>query len=142
MTNIKIPIWFWIVAVIALLWNLAGLSQFFMDVSMTSEQLSTLTLEEQELYKQRPLWALIGFAIATLGGTLGAIFLLLKKSWCHPLFLISLIGLILQNVWSFFMSDAMEVYGSMAAIMSSVVIIFALFLLWFAKFSIKKGWVR
>ena len=44
-------------------------------------------------------WVTGAFAIAVFGGTLGCIGLLMLKSWSKLLLLISLLGVLAQDVW-------------------------------------------
>ena len=88
-----------------------------------------------------PAWATAAFAIAVFAGALGCIALLLRKSWAKSLFVLSLIGIVVQMVYNLFMSKAMEVYGPGAAIMPIMVMLFGIFLIWFSKKSISKGWI-
>lgn len=69
----SIPIWFWIVTIIALIWNLTGVMQFILQVSMTSQDLAILPEDQQALYAVMPSWVNIAFALAVFGGTLGCI---------------------------------------------------------------------
>lgn len=139
--SIKIPAWYWIVAVIMLLWNLLGVGAFFSQVGMSDEAMAALPEAERELYSSYPLWTTVAFAVAVFGGALGCIGLLLKKKWAKMVLIISLIGIIIQMFHSLVISGAMEVYGPGAAVMPVMVIVFAIFLVWLSNFSIKKHWL-
>ncbi|VAW11040.1 hypothetical protein MNBD_BACTEROID03-2112 [hydrothermal vent metagenome] len=96
-TRVKPPIWFWIVSVLALLWNLLGVMAYLAQVNMTDETLAALPEAERALYENQPIWATMAFAIAVWGGALGSLALLLRKRWARAVLLISLIGIIVQN---------------------------------------------
>lgn len=49
--NISVPIWFWIVTVIALLWFLMDMSAFTMRVFMSEDFLSSMPENQQDLYR-------------------------------------------------------------------------------------------
>lgn len=70
---------FWIISVLALLWNLLGVMAYIMQVTMTPEALQALPAEQQALYTNVPAWATAAFAVAVWGSTLGCILLLLRK---------------------------------------------------------------
>lgn len=140
--KISIPIWFWIIAVVALLWNLMGVMSFYMHVFITDEALQALPEAERNLYDSYPLWTEIAFGIAVLGGFLGSIALLMKKKWAKSAFLISLLAIIPQMTHNLFFTNVKEVYGPGTEIMPVMVIIFGVFLLWFSSFGIKKGWLK
>ena len=135
------PAWFWVVAVIALVWNLLGLMAFVMQVTMTPEALAELPAAEQALYEAMPLWVLIAFAVAVFGGTLGAIGLLLRKTWARLMFIISFVGLVVQASYNFLLSETFDVLGSGAMLMPILVIVIAVFLIWFAGMAIRRHWL-
>src|SRR5690606_8872459 len=96
---------------------------------------------EQTLYADLPAWVTAAFAIAVFGGTFGAIGLLLRKKWARIVFLISLIGIIIQMSHNFFISNNMEVYGPGALIMPIMVLVIGVYLIMFSKAAIAKGWI-
>jgi hypothetical protein len=129
MSSIKVPTWFWVVAVIALLWNLLGCMAYVMEVTKTEEAIAALPAAEQALYAEIPAWATAAFALAVFGGALGCVALLLRKSWAVPLFVVSLIALCIQMYHSLFMIDSIAVYGPGSAAMPAMVILIAIALL-------------
>ena len=87
----KPPIWFWVIAVVALVWNLMGVMAYIGQAYMTEAELNALPEVEQALYANYPAWATAAFAIAVFGGAIASIALLLRKKLAKTLFLISLI---------------------------------------------------
>jgi len=132
---------FWIIGIIALLWNLAGLIAFFGDVFITQETLAALPDAQRELYESTPSWLKVFYGIAVFGGTLGCILLLVKKSFAIQLFMISLIAILIQMGYSIFMTNAIEVNGLVSIIMPIVVIGISIFLVWYARHTKAKGWI-
>lgn len=142
MTN-KIPTWYWVVAVLMLLWNLMGLMAFVGQTYMTEEMIAALPQDQQDLFNNTPGFMSIAFAAAVIGGTLGCIGLLLRKKWAYYLFILSLIGVLFQNVYGWLATNVIEVYGTgQAIIMPLLVIAIAVFLIWHSQQSIKKGWLN
>lgn len=137
----KVPTWFWIVSVAALLWNLFGVSQYLMDVYMSPETRASLSDEMQTVLANRPAWAVAGFAIGVFGGALGSLGLLLRKSWATPVLMLSLGGVLLQNVHNFFMSNNIELLGTSAIAVPATIIVVGVALIWFARMSQAKGWL-
>ena len=135
-----IPSWFKIVAIIALIWNLLGVVAFVGQMLITPEMLSALPIAEQELYANTPLWATAAFAIAVFSGAFGSLFLLMRKSLATPLLTFSLVGILVQNVHSFFISNSIEVYGPGGMIMPVMIIFLAIYLIWLAKNAQANGW--
>lgn len=142
-TSQKIPVWFYIASAFFFLWNIMGITSFFMHTFVTEETLNALPANERALYGEYPFWVTIAFALAVFGGTLGSIGLLMQKKWAKTAFIISLIGIIPQMIHNIFFTSSMEVYGpGQAATMPILVVIFGIFLIWFAQYSIKKGWLK
>ncbi len=141
-TRVKPSSAFWVIAIIALLWNLSGLFAFFSEVFITEEALSSLTDAQRQLYESTPVWLKVFYGIAVFGGTLGCIVLLLRKKLSIQLFTISLIAIIIQMSYSLFMTNAIEVYGIVSAIMPMVVIGIGVFLVWYSRRSKNMGWIK
>ncbi|MGG5486036.1 hypothetical protein [Gaetbulibacter sp. NE] len=140
-TRTKPPIWFWIISVIALIWNLMGVMAYLGQAYMSDADLSALPEAEQALYTNVPAWATAAFAIGVFGGALGCLLLLLRKKWAKSLFIISLIGVLIQTSYNLFVSDALDVYGTKGLIMPIIILIIALYLIMFSNKSIAKGWI-
>ena len=139
----KIPMWFWVVSILFLLWNIMGVFSFLAHNFISAEALAELPSNERELYGEFPLWTTIVFAIAVIAGMIGAIGLVLKKKWSKMAFVISLLAIIIQMIHNVFFTNAIEVYGTVQAVtMPALVIIFGLFLVWFSMFAIKKQWLN
>ena len=140
-TLIKLPTWFWIVAVAALLWNLLGVMAFVGQVTLTPEALAKMEPGERALYENVPIWATIAFALAVFGGALGCVLLLLRKGLASTVFLISLIGIVVQMGYNFLLSGSLAVYGPGALAMPVMILIIGAGLLLFSKHAAKVGWI-
>lgn len=132
---------FWVISVIALLWNLMGVSAYLQQVYMTDSFKAMYTEEQLKLITETPAWVNGAFAIAVFGGVLGCILLLLRKKLAKTVFLLSLIGIVVQMYYNFFVIDSIAIYGPGATIMPIMIVLFALFLIWYSKFCIKKNWI-
>jgi len=139
----KIPMWFWVVSIFFLLWNIMGVFSFLAHTFISNEALAELPSNERELYGEYPLWTTIVFAIAVIAGMIGAIGLVLKKKWSKMAFVISLLAIIPQMIHNVFFTKSIEVYGTVEAVtMPALVVIFGLFLVWFSMLAIKKHWLN
>ncbi|MFL0352560.1 hypothetical protein [Xanthomarina sp. GH4-25] len=144
MTNIstnKPPLWFWIVGVVALIWNLMGVMAYIGQAYMTDADLASLPEAEQALYANYPAWATAAFAIAVFGGSIASIALLLRKKLAKTLYVISLLGIVVQMIYNFFISEAMDVYGPGGMIMPVMIIIIGFYLIGFSNKCISKNWI-
>ncbi|MCJ7467336.1 MAG: hypothetical protein MUO53_11665 [Maribacter sp.] len=138
---VKPPKWFWIVSVLALLWNLMGVGAYLQQVFMFAEDLELLTQEERQLMEVQPAWVHGAFAIAVWAGALGCIALLLRKKWARAVLIISLLGILGQMTYMFFMSDTFAVSGSSAMIMPIMIIVVGFLLVFLARSATDKKWL-
>jgi hypothetical protein len=135
------PKWYWPVVIFFLLWNLMGISSFFQHIMLTDAEIDTFSVEEQELYKSYPFWTVIAFSIATFGGLIGSIGLIMKKKWAKLAFIVSLIAIIPQMTQNAFFTNANEIYGNSSYIMPISVTLFGFILVWFSNVAISKKWL-
>ncbi len=135
--------WFWVIAVLALLWNLMGVGAY-LGAAFGGEEvlIEAYGAEGAQVMMGRPAWATAAFAIAVFGGALGCIALLLRRSWAVWLFVLSFIGVLVQNLWGFFLSDAAKYMLDFDKIMVPMIIVVAIFLIWFARHMTAKGVLR
>lgn len=136
----KVPMWFWIASVFFLLWNILGVLSFVGHAFMSHED---MTAEQVELLKEFPIWTYVVFAIAVATGFLGSVALLMRKKWANLMFLVSLIAVLIQMTHNVFLTKSIEVYGMAQAItMPILVVVLAVILVWFSRFSTKKTWLN
>ena len=129
----KPEITFWVIGIIALIWNHMGVVAYLMQAYMTDEDLLALPLEEQALYIDIPAWVTAAYALAVFGGALGCLLLLMRKKLATLIFIFSFISILIQMSYNIFMSKAVEVYGPGGAIMPVMIIIIGAFLIWYSK---------
>ncbi len=119
---------FWLTGVFALVWNLIGVAMWYMQVNMSADQLAAMTEPQRQVYEATPGWLNIAFAVAVFAGVLGALGLLLKKRWAGTMFLLSLIALLVQMIGAY-------------VVMPAVLLLIALFLLWYANKAQARHWL-
>jgi len=135
----KPPIWFWILSVIALIWNGLGVMAYLTRAFMTDEMIAELPTEAQaEFLVEYPAWYTAAFALAVFCGALGCLALIIKKKWAYPLLVISALGAIVQHIYLFMNVDM----DGAAMVMPILVIGVCIFLIWFAKNAISKHWIN
>jgi len=132
---------FWIIGIIALIWNLMGVFAYIAQAYMTDEDLAALPENQRALYENVPAWVTAAFAISVFGGALGCILLLLKKKMATTVFVISFLAILAQMTYNFFMSKAVEVYGPGGMVMPIMVIIIGYFLIYYSKRAANYGWI-
>ncbi len=137
----KAPTYFWIVSGVFLLWNLMGVMAFVMQITMSPETLATLPEGERALYESTPAWANAAFGLAVFAGTLGSLFLLLRKAWALPALVASLVGIAVQLFHAFALSDALQVLGPGGLVMPILVTVGGVGLLFFARSAQSRRWI-
>ena len=136
------PVWFWVVAVLALLWNLFGLAMFYMQYTMSPDQVAQLPEAQRSLHEAMPGWIWAVDGVATIAGTLASLLLLARKRLALPLFWVSLIAVLVLFGYCLFPGRMLEVLGPAQALpMPIVVTLVATLLVWFARKAVARGWL-
>jgi hypothetical protein len=132
-----------IIGVILLLWGLMGIAAFIMQYRIDLDELARTDPAATRAFAAMPGWVWTVYAIAVSTGTLGAIALLLRKSVAAFLFLISLVGVIVQFSYTF-LGTALLAEKEWAATASFPAFIFAvaLFAWLYARSLVAKGILR
>ena len=138
----KPPVWFWIVSVIALIWNGLGVHGYISQAYKLSAYTDAYTKEQLEVMSTLPSWYTALFAIAVFAGALGCLFLLLRKKIAKLLLILSFIAATIQMIYFLFIADLKGVDFSANEIMAYMIIVFALFLVWFANHATKNEWLK
>ena len=128
---------FWVIGAIALIWNVMGVINFF--VQMNPDVLATYRESERAIVEGRPLWATIGFAIAVFGGALGCLLLLLRKSAAYYLFVASLLGVIVTMTHALGVGIDFGLGEILGIILMPLVV--TVLLIWYSKQAKSKGWI-
>ncbi|MBE9489227.1 MAG: hypothetical protein IMY67_02940 [Bacteroidetes bacterium] len=141
MTNTNKPnTVFWIIAIIALIWNLFGVFAYLGQAFMTDEVLALMPQGDQDYHNNVPAWVTAAFAIAVFAGVLGCIGLLMRKKWSKRLFMLSLIAVLVQSTYNFFIQEYVDLSGE-REYMPIMIILVAAFLVWYSKNVTVKGWL-
>lgn len=135
------PKWYLPVAILALLWNLLGCVAYLGDVMLTPDDIAKMSPDQQALYAARPAWAVAATAIAVWGGAAGCLGLVLRRRWALPLLLLSLAGVIVQDVALFVVSSAAAQAGTVAYVLQGLVLAIAIGLVLLARKAIARGWI-
>lgn len=137
----KPAVWFWIISVVALLWNAMGVFQYLIKAYNTEGFRSQYTAEQLEVIATAPAWSTAAFAIGVFGGLIACGFLLLRRKLATTFFMFSLIGILVQAYHNHVVINSSELMGSSAPIMTGIVIAGGILLLYFSRFATKKGWI-
>lgn len=136
------PWWYWAAAIIALLWTGLGVFAWSTDLTVDPTRLAELPDGQRQLYENRPSWLIIVYGVAVFSAFLGAVGLLLRKRWVTTLFLLSLVAVVVQFGYVLLAMDAIALLGPAQALSFPIMIfLFGVFLLWFARYARRHGWI-
>jgi len=133
------PKWYLPVTILALVWNLIGCAAYLSDVTLTPEDIAAMDQTQQALYNSRPVWAVAATALAVWAGAAGCIGLILRKGWSLPLLVVSLAGVIVQDIGLFVLSGVDA--GPAVMGMQGVVLLIAIGLVVLARKAIERRWI-
>ncbi|MBL4662921.1 MAG: hypothetical protein JKY22_05055 [Flavobacteriaceae bacterium] len=135
--------WFWIIAVLALLWNLIGVSRYVMEAYSVESFRAQFNTDQLALMDASPAWLTAVFAIAVFSGFLACLVFLLKRKFAVLLFGVSLLAVLIQMISVWTTTNTIEVFGTMdGVVMPMIVITISIFLYYYSKGASQKGWLR
>ena len=140
--SVKPPIWFWVVAAIAFIWNLLGVFAYLGEAFATPEMIEAMTEEQRTMLEQRPAWATAAFAIAVWGGFFGCLLLLLRRGLAHVVLILSLGGIIIQMIYNLFIAESTVTYGPFQVVMTILIPLIALGLILLTRKGKSVGWLK
>ncbi len=139
--RIPIPVWYWVIAVVALLWNLMGCAAFLTEIFAQEAMMESMTQEQKDWARAIPRWIYFVYALAVTTGVAGSIGLFMRKTWSIPVFAFCVVAVIVQMVYTILIAGGFQVMGPSGLVMPVLVIVLASALLWFSWFAKNKSWL-
>ena len=134
-----VPVWYWIVAVLLLLWGAMGIFAFYSQLTTPYDKMvAEMGKLAADCIKDMPTWLWWTYGVAVWSGVLGSVGLLLRRRWTLPLYLVSLVAVIVQFGHSFLIQRIQDLMGWSAATFPAVIIAIAIFQLGYATWLRKK----
>jgi hypothetical protein len=139
--KVNTPVRFWIIAILLVLWEAGGCYACVTQFRLGAAAMGPVDDWSLKYYAALPVWYNWVYAVATFGGLLGGLALLLRKSWAGLLFWISFVAIVVMFGYAFAATDLIAHKG-LAQVVPFPLFIAAvgLFSIWFAGFSLRKGW--
>ncbi|HEY1604595.1 MAG TPA: hypothetical protein VGF77_03255 [Allosphingosinicella sp.] len=141
-TKPAVPAWYWIVAVLALLWEAGGCYAYLSSVTMKTADVGGYSPAQRAIFDAMPAWVWAAYAVAVWVGLTGALALLIRQSWARLAFIVSLAAAIVQFGWVLLATPALKTLGPSATAVPICVIVAGTFLIWFAGEAARRGWLR
>jgi hypothetical protein len=133
---------FWIIAVLALLWNIIGVYMWLYEYFlMTDEIRDSLPPEQVEIMANAPAWNMYLYGLAVITGLLASLLLLMRKKSAVGVFMLSLIAVLALQLYWMFAMDIVDKMGPSSLIMPLIVIAIAIFEYFYSKGAAKNGWL-
>lgn len=118
------PGWFITVAIVLLLWALAGVASFAGHVFVGERMAAEQGAWDLAFYRALPAWFAWDYAIATLASLAGAIALLMRSGHAVVLYVVSLVGVVIQFGYVFLGTDLVAHKGAAATVPFPAFIVF------------------
>jgi hypothetical protein len=141
-TKAAVPVWYWIVAVLALLWEAGGCYAYLTQVTMKAGDMGSLPAVQRDVWLSMPVWVWCAYAVAVWVGLTGALALLLRQGWSRSAFIVSLVAAILQFGWVFLATPMLARLGATSTALPVCIIVIGAVLIWFSGMAAKRGWLR
>ena len=133
----------WVIGVLALLWNAMGAFDYLMTETHNEGYMSRFTPEQLDFFYGFPAWLVALWAIAVWGSLLASVLLLLRNRFAVPLFLVSLICMVITAIRNYVFAGGMAVMGGVGSLLFTIVIfVFAVLLYVYARAMKERGVLR
>lgn len=139
----KTPVWFWIVGVVALIWNSFGAVDYTLTQMGNEAYLAAFTEEQLAFYLGFPVWYEAVWAIAVWAAVVGSLALLIRSKYAAPVFLASLAFFVISAIYLYGFTPAYDLMGGIGGVIFSAVIFASLVAFWrVADWGVKAGLLR
>ncbi len=130
----KAPVWFWIVAILLVLWEAMGCWACVLQIKLGAAAMGPVDDWSLKYYAALPVWYNGVYAIATFGGLLGGLALLLRDTRASILFWISFVAIIVMFGYAFAATDLIAHKG-LGRVLPFPLLVAAVgaFSIWFAE---------
>ena len=141
-TDNKIPAYFWIVAILLLLWEAMGCYACVTQIRLGAAAMGPVDDWSLKYYAALPAWYNAVYAVGTFGGLIGGLMLLLRNQRATLLFWISFVAVLVMFGYAFVATDLIAHKG-LGQVLPFPLFIAAVgaFSIWFARFAARKGWL-
>lgn len=142
MAKTKRPVWFWIVAILLLLWEAMGCYACGAQIKLGAAAMGPVDDWSLKYYAALPVWYNWVYIVATFGGLLGGLALLLGDKRTGLLFWTSFVATIVMFGYAFAATDLIAHKG-LDRVLPFPLFIAAVgaFSIWFARFAARRGWI-
>lgn len=143
-TATKVPATYWIVAVLSLIWNAFGSYDYVMTRTRNMDYLAQMGDPRALLawIDSFPLWVQILWPVGVWSSLLGSLLLIGRSRHAPSAFLVSLAAAIGSFGYQFAVSPPVAIDTSANNAIGVAILAIILFLWWFSRRALVRGWIR
>lgn len=116
-----VPVCYWIVSTVLLIWNAIGCAACIGQLTASPDKIAKLPEARRDAWLAMPATAKLAYAIAVGAGLVGSAALLVRSLAAGPLFVASLLGVIVQFGWFFLVYRGASRSGGGSAIFPAAI---------------------
>ena len=137
-----VPIWYWLVAGVATLFNAGGVSAYLTSQFDPAGSTAGMTAEQAAYFLNYPAWYVAIYALTTHLALAGGILLLLRRSWALHAFGISAALYLFSVIYHYVLNDVFATFAAGIHIFNFVIGAQLVGFAFFAHWATGKGWLR
>ena len=137
------PRWFLMLATVFLLWAFAGAAAFAGHVLVGEQMAAAESAWDLAFYRGLPAWFVWDYGMATLGAVAGALAMLQRSRWAVPLYVASLIGVLIQFGYVFLGTDLLTHKGAVVTVpFPAFIALMGVVQIAVARLAARRGWTN
>jgi hypothetical protein len=129
----------WVVGVLTLLWNAGGAFDYLATQLELESYMANFTPEQLAYFYDFPAWVVAFWALAVWSALAGSLALLFRSRFAAPLFLISLVAMIVTSIHNFGFSNGAEIMEQGGVIFSIVIAVVSILLVVYSRSMVSRG---
>jgi hypothetical protein len=143
-TDGKVPLHYWIVSVVGMLWNAFGGYDYWMTRSRNIDYLSQIGDAKEMLawIDSFPIWAQIGYGLGVWGSVLGSVLMLARSRFAPMAFIVSFFGAVASFAAQFMIQPPASLDATANKVMPFVILAAILFFWWYSRRAAAQGLLR
>ena len=139
----KPPLWFWMVTGVLALWEVMGCFACITQIRLGAAAMGPVDDWSLKYYAALPVWYNGVYAVATFGGLLGGVALLLRDRRAKRVFQVSFAAIIVMFGYAFVATDLIAHKGLATVLPFPLLIaVVGALSIWLAQFAAGKDWLR
>jgi len=130
----------WVAGAVALCWNAVSAFDYVMTQTRNEAYMAAFTPEQLEYFYGFPAWVVATWAIAVWSGVLGSVLLLLRRRFAVPVFLASLVAMVLTTIHNYLLSNGLAIFADTGSrIFTGIIFVVAVALYLYSRSLEKRG---